>query len=259
LVHAELSLEATEERTLAHGMGRGRVWDKDAVQELRGAAYRGDGHAVVAVLANRPLDSVLHVAADGLLAALAQGVEGAAELVYAGLDVLGARAGEGDEELAGELAAALGGATPLRRAVPVDLDELSGCLEGDPAHCGGRLSLQTGEVWPADIEGSGLDEGEWEDAEDPDSWLAVECLGSRDGYRDMVDFAATVVDVGLAGRLDIALHGRGAFGRFKDVLARQPGELERWFVFAEDRRRGRARAWLAQHGLKPVVKPVAKG
>jgi Uncharacterised protein family (UPF0158) len=235
-------------------MGRDRGWNRDAVQELRGAAYRGDGHAVVAVLGDRPLDSVLHVAADGLLAALAQRVEGAAELAHAGLEVLRARAGGGDEELAGELVAALGGATPLRRAVPVDLDELSGCLEGDPAHCGGRMNVETGEVWPAGVEGLGLDEGEWEDAEDPDRWLAVECLDSRAGHRDMVDFAATVADVGLAGRLDIALNGRGAFGRFKDVLARQPGELERWFIFSEDRRRGRARAWLARHGLKPVVK-----
>jgi hypothetical protein len=234
-------------------MGRDRVWDRDAVRELRGAVYRGDGQAVVAVLGDRPLDSVLHVAADGLLAALAQEVEGAAELVHAGLDVLRARAGGGDMELAGELAAALGGATPLRRAVPVDLDELSGCLEGDPTYCGGRLSVQTGEVWPAGVEGLGLDEGEWEDAEDSDRWLAVDCLGSRDGYQDMVGFAATVADAGLAGRLDIALHGRGAFGRFKDVLACEPGELERWLVFAEDRRRGRARAWLALHGLKPVL------
>ena len=50
-------------------------------------------------------------------------------------------------------------------------------------------------------------------------------------------------------RVDLdELAGRGAFRRFKDVLARWPGELERWHAFSAERQRGRARAWLADAG-----------
>ena len=51
-----------------------------------------------------------------------------------------------------------------------------------------------------------------------------------------------------AARLMIAISGRGAFRRFKDVLARWPGELDRWYAFSAERQRGRARAWLADAG-----------
>ena len=55
-------------------------------------------------------------------------------------------------------------------------------------------------------------------------------------------------DWGRADRLEIAISGRGAFRRFKDVLARWPGELDRWYAFSAERQRGRARALLADAG-----------
>ena len=85
-------------------------------------------------------------------------------------------------------------------------------------------------------------------AEDSDRWLWVDCEGSRDGYRDMERFIGTVSDPGRADRLDIAITGRGAFRRFRDVLARWPEEVDRWETFSAERRRGRARAWLADAG-----------
>jgi hypothetical protein len=64
----------------------------------------------------------------------------------------------------------------------------------------------------------------------------------------MQDFIATVPDLDLGDRLDIGIQGRGAFRRFRDVLASWPGELARWYAFSEERQRGRARAWLADGG-----------
>jgi hypothetical protein len=61
-------------------------------------------------------------------------------------------------------------------------------------------------------------------------------------------FIGTVRDPGRADRLEIAISGRGAFRRFKDVLARWPGELDRWYAFSAEHRGGRARAWLADAG-----------
>jgi len=66
-------------------------------------------------------------------------------------------------------------------------------------------------------------------------------------------FIASVEDPGRAERLSIAIRGRGAFRRFKDELARGPGELERWYAFSEERQRGRARSWLAAAGYGVVA------
>src|SRR5215213_6104107 len=218
-------------------VGQASGWDKAAVQELRGAVYRGDGQAVLAALRERPLESVLQLAGDGLLVALRQQTGGAEEL-----------------------AAVLGGAVLMRRPVPVDLDELSSCLESSPVDGGGRLDVEIGEIWSAEAEGLdggeglGLGEDEPADLEDPDRWLWIDGVGSGAAYREMVDFAATVTDSVLGDRLEVALDGRGAFRRFKDVLDRDPDELTRWHVFSGDRRRGRARAWLAMHALKPALR-----
>src|SRR5450759_1454497 len=173
-----------------------------------------------------------------------------------------ARGWRGDDDLAEQLEAALGqGPSPLLRLLPVDLDELADLLEGDPADGGGRVDLRSGEVWPQAAVDYAREVGEEDpdDEEDPDRWLAVWCEGSREGYRDMQDFLGTVTDPGRADRLSIAMSGRGAFRRFKDVLARWPAELERWHGFAEERQRGRARAWLALVGYAPVRSRPLRG
>ena len=64
-------------------------------------------------------------------------------------------------------------------------------------------------------------------------------------------FIASVEDPGRAERLAVAI---SAFRRFKDELARWPGELERWHALSEERQRGRARSWLAAAGYR--VLPV---
>ncbi|WP_433504785.1 hypothetical protein ACQP04_35425 [Pseudonocardia halophobica] len=47
--------------------------------------------------------------------------------------------------------------------------------------------------------------------------------------------------------------GRGAFRRFADTLRRgREDELSRWFEFTDERKRGRARAWLADVGYGAV-------
>ena len=63
-------------------------------------------------------------------------------------------------------------------------------------------------------------------------------------------FIASVEDPGRAERLAVAVKGSGAFGRFKDELARRPGELERWHALSEERQHGRARSWLAAAGYR---------
>jgi len=68
-------------------------------------------------------------------------------------------------------------------------------------------------------------------------------------------FIATLTDPVQAERLRGAITGRGAFRRFRDVLARWPEQLQRWFAFAEERHRARAGAWLATAGYRSTRRP----
>ena len=116
-------------------------------RELRGAVFDSDGTRVMEALAGEVPVAVLQLAGDGLLVALDQHGEGAAEVASAVSAALRERSNEGDPELADQLDAALGTApTPMLRPLPVDLDDLSSALEGDPMLSGGRLDLRTGDV-----------------------------------------------------------------------------------------------------------------
>lgn len=225
---------------------------EDPKRRLRGAVYRGDAAAILAELSQAEAGECLELGGDGLLLALDQEAAGAAATARSWIVALHDRAWEGDAELAEQLAARLGtGAARQLQPLAVDLLELSDVLEGDPRESGGRLDLRTGQVWPQfalDSE-DGFDEDE---DEDEDRSLEVWSRGSRHGYRDMQDFLDTITDPDRRDRLEIALEGRGAFRRFRDVLARWPAEFTRWNAFSEERRLGRARAWLADAGYRTV-------
>jgi hypothetical protein len=228
---------------------------------VRGATYRRDGPAVVEALEGRDPSSLLQHAGDGLLVALDAGTAGAASLAEEVVRQLRERAWEGDDELADQLDARAGGVSPALRRLPVNLDQLSDLLEGDPMMAsGGWLDLTTGVSWPVfqDADESEREESEMRDGQ-PDRWLFVTCLGSRDGYGDMVAFAHTVSADALAKRLFDALDGRGAFRRFRRVLEDAPeAEVDRWRAFSDERQRGRARAWLAGQGYA-AEPPAAYG
>lgn len=231
------------------------AWDPEGYARLRGAVRRGDGRATLEALHELPLEEVAQLAGDAALVALAQGVTGADDLARRCVETLRARGWEGDDDLADDLAAAVGQApTPARRAVPVDLDELASALESGGLYEGGmRLELATGRLWPApDALGWDSDEVFDDGWDDPDAWLGVEPLGSRDAYRDMELFTATLTDRRLADRLERAIEGRGAFRRFRGALESRPEEQGRWRVLSSERSRGRARSWLAAHGYRPV-------
>jgi hypothetical protein len=134
------------------------------------------------------------------------------------------------------------------KPVPVDLDELAEALEGDPTTGGGILDLNTGEVFPeCVIDYMRNDEG-IDLYETVENQLRVDRLGSHEAYQDMLDYIATVDDEHLADLLTVAVTGRGAFRRFKDVLADRTGTLEPYFAFAAARKHQRAAARLADQG-----------
>jgi Uncharacterised protein family (UPF0158) len=235
-----------------------------------------DGNQIVDIKGPLTLENGMHTLGDWVLSALEQRADGADKAARPMVAALRERDWEGDLELADQLDALLdGGVIPELRPLDVDLNQLSGILEGDPEFGGGRIDLQSGDVWPEPAvdyggmfggDGDGDEDDEDEDeSEDEDRWLRVDCEGSRDGYRDMQRFIGSVSDPGRADRLDIAITGRGAFRRFRDVLSRWPEEADRWSEFSMERERGRARAWLAgagyyvRIGIAPTPGSVDRG
>ncbi len=232
-----------------------RVDRREWTRHLRGAVYRRDGSDVLAAAVDpsRPA-GVLQLLGDGLAVALGQRVDGAGGSAAECVARLRERGWTGDRELADQLDGLAGaGPTPATRPLAVDLEQLADVLEGDPMTTGGGIDLRTGEVWTSgaiEYRDEIDDEPDAPDFDDPDRFLPVHSEGSRDGYRDMVEFIDTVADGDRTQRLGIAIQGRGAFRRFRDVLEGWPDELERWFEFSGERKRGRARAWLADAGYR---------
>jgi len=141
-----------------------------------------------------------------------------------------------------------------RRKVRVDLEELRFAMEDAAYEHRYFLDTETGDVILAS---EMFDDEEAQrqlaeiDAAEPGRYLQVPRADSREGYDDMQDFIDTISGEHLQELLNVAIQGRGAFRRFKDVLARHPAEQQRWFDFQGARLDARAREWLAEEGGEP--------
>ena len=228
-------------------------WNDEAIRELRGAVASGSSRLVVQLLRGGLCFEVLQLSGDGLLDAMSNSEPGAAELAAECVVALRDRNWEGDVELADQLDAAIGrGPHPMLRSLAVDLADVALAMNFSDGSTTFRFDRMTGQQ---DVvqDGYSFDGGEDEDDEDDeDRWLYVELSPSNEGYRDMEVFIATVNDASIADQLEIAITGKGAFRRFKDVLARWPEQFARYLVMKDDRERGRARAWLAEIGRAHV-------
>ena len=142
-----------------------------------------------------------------------------------------------------------------KRKVTVDLEELRFAIEDASYEHRYFLDTETGEVILVsemfDDEETQRQLTEIDEAE-PGRYLQVPRADSREGYDDMQDFIDTVSDAHLQELLNVATQGRGAFRRFKDVLAGHPAEQQRWFDFQAARLDARAREWLAEEGCEPA-------
>ncbi len=56
----------------------------------------------------------------------------------------------------------------------------------------------------------------------------------------------------LKEKLWIALNGKGAFRRFKDVLLNYPEKREKWFSFKDERLKKRVMEWLEENEIELI-------
>ena len=228
----------------------GRAWDDASLKELR-RAVAASGPELVDLLKQRPVPAVLQYVGDAVTSAVENKVAGADDVAAKCANALRARGWDGDDELAAQLEGVLGGPTPMLRPIAVTLEDIADLLEGDLRNGDGYIDLQTGMPWEQSmLDDVGSDMFDEDELEDSERWFFVENTGSRSGYRDMEDFLDSVVDEALAEKLSIALAGKGAFRRFKDVLFDSGDEFIRYRMFSAERKRGRARQWLSHKGYR---------
>ena len=133
-----------------------------------------------------------------------------------------------------------------KKTLHIDLGELCDAMENSSFENEYFLDIETGEIL---FISEYMDDEETEKLKDKieeefERYEQIPKAESHDGYRDMEDFIATMENKHLTELLEVAINGKGAFRRFKDVLLNYPKERERWFKFKDDRMEERALEWL---------------
>ena len=124
-----------------------------------------------------------------------------------------------------------------KKALKIDLDELCSAMADSSYEHEYYLDLETGEILFISDYMDDEETGKLKDQveEDSDRYERIPEAESHEGYEDMVEFIATVKDERLVELLEVAINGKGAFRRFKNVLLNYPEERESWFQFKDDR------------------------
>ncbi len=130
----------------------------------------------------------------------------------------------------------------------IDLEDLCHALEDHSGLSSWFIDTKSGELH---VYGDGMWDGEdvGRDFEPPEDCRRIDPVDSRDSYEDLADFTAMVRDPKARDLLERAIAGRGAFRRFKDVLADFPDLRAAWFKFHDARLERRAVEWLRDAGL----------
>lgn len=140
-----------------------------------------------------------------------------------------------------------------RRNVPIAWEALEDAFENNAHEVHSYLHFETGEVIRVvdGIADPSMHQRIMQDA----SYLRIDPVSSREQYRWMERFIATVEESELRQKLLHSIDGKGAFRRFKDVLMSYPIDRERWFTFRSERLRSCMEGWLDAHAIDVVERP----
>jgi hypothetical protein len=134
------------------------------------------------------------------------------------------------------------------REVPIAWEALEDAFENNAPEVHSYLNLESGDVVRI-VDGIAEPATHARIAADA-GYMRVDPVSSREQYRWMERFIATIEEPELRQKLVGAIDGKGAFRRFKDVLMAYPIDRERWFAFRSERLRIAIESWLEAHGLK---------
>ena len=143
--------------------------------------------------------------------------------------------------------------SPMAKTISIDWDALETAVERNAPDTESFLDVSSGQVVTiiaGDPEAALLRQRV---ADNIHTFHRVEPASSREQYRWMEKFVASVSEPNLRERLIISIDGKGAFRRFKDVLIAYPAERERWFSYRADLLHWHIHSWLEEHGLASDV------
>lgn len=140
-----------------------------------------------------------------------------------------------------------------RKQVPIDWNDLEIAVERNAPTTESFLELTTGQVVTVVHGDPETPEVKRKIAANIKDYLRVEPASSREQYRWMERFVTSVEDEPLRERLTIAIDGKGAFRRFKDVLLAYPAERERWFTYRSELLHWHIHNWLDEHGIEATT------
>lgn len=127
----------------------------------------------------------------------------------------------------------------------VDWAAMEAAFEHNAPQSSSYLDLQNGLV--VNIVDSRIEDYEQRDTirREPSRFVRLTPASSREQYRWMERFVTSVEEEALRDRLILAIDGKGAFRRFKDVLLSYPVERDRWFEYRSTLLRIYINEWLA--------------
>jgi hypothetical protein len=143
---------------------------------------------------------------------------------------------------------------PPKYKVAVDWVEFEGALENNSPELRSFLNVLTGDVIRV-FDGSEGSDARLRQAEASPDFFYIEPISSREQYRWMEEFIEIVTDPTLKDKLNIAIDGKGAFRRFKDVLVHYSEDRERWFGLRSEKLRNHMTTWLQSKGIEATNTP----
>lgn len=135
-------------------------------------------------------------------------------------------------------------------AVAIDWAELEGALENNSPDLHSFFNKKSGDVIRI-FSGNDSVERRLQEVEADPAYLYIEPISSREQYRWMEEFIEEMEDSPLREKLLIAVDGKGAFRRFKDVLMDDAEQRENWFEMRSKKLQVHITEWLAAKSLKP--------
>jgi hypothetical protein len=141
------------------------------------------------------------------------------------------------------------------RVVPVNWTDLETAFERNSPETESFLDSRSGEVVTVTEGAIDYTEQRAKVQSGGDAFIRIEPAASREQYKWMERFVAGVTDEPLRERLVIAIDGKGAFRRFKDVLLNYPTERERWFSYRAELLHWAIQKWMEKEQLQPREAP----
>jgi len=141
-----------------------------------------------------------------------------------------------------------------RRNLAIDIDQVLLAMDtpGDLMfEMTQYLDVETGRILlvSSEYEDEEVDQDEVEN--NPQRYAVVPQFESRDDYDLMVEFAESIDEDDIREKLVIALDGKGAFARFRDVVHPHSDLRARWDAMISESQLERAVAWLHELGIEP--------